>query len=77
MDSRAQTTRANQARKTEQNGVGLVSRIRRLPAISWIWPERHSAEAGAGGLLVVDADLPHDLSAVEASALLITIVRPQ
>ncbi len=25
-----------------------IARLRRLPVISWIWPERHSAEAGGG-----------------------------
>jgi hypothetical protein len=48
MDARARTTTTSRAQATEQNSGGLVARIRRLPVISWIWPERHSAEAGAG-----------------------------
>ncbi len=31
---------------------GFVSRVRRLPVVSWIWPERRSAEAGASCGLV-------------------------
>lgn len=35
-----------------EGGSTLLTRVRRLPVISWIWPERHSAEAGAGCGLV-------------------------
>ena len=31
---------------------GFVARVRRLPVVSWIWPEHHSAEAGASCGLV-------------------------
>ena len=31
---------------------GFVAHVRRLPVVSWIWPEHHSAEAGASCGLV-------------------------
>lgn len=33
-------------------GSALVSRLRGLPVVSWLWPQQHSAQAGAGCGLV-------------------------
>ena len=32
--------------------TGITSRLRALPVISWVWPQRHSAGSGAGCGLV-------------------------
>ena len=32
--------------------AGVTSRLRSLPVISWVWPQRHSAGSGAGCGLV-------------------------
>jgi quercetin dioxygenase-like cupin family protein len=39
--------------------------------------EGEAHELATGGLLVVDADIPHDVSAIEPSALLITMATTQ
>lgn len=39
---------ANSIQATGETSRGLVALGRKLPIISWIWPEHHSAEAGAG-----------------------------
>ncbi len=33
-------------------GAGITTRMRALPVISWVWPQRHSAGSGAGCGLV-------------------------
>lgn len=35
-----------------QASTGVVSRFRTLPVVSWVWPQHHSAETGAGCGLV-------------------------
>lgn len=35
-------------RPTAEARTGFVSRVRRLPGISWVWPQRRSAQTGAG-----------------------------
>src|SRR5574341_856997 len=32
--------------------TGILSRLRALPVVSWLWPQQHSAQAGAGCGLV-------------------------
>src|SRR3989442_10271513 len=48
MNAHVESTPGTQAEPTHEDGKGLMTRVRRLPVISWIWPEQHSAEAGAG-----------------------------
>ena len=48
MNAHVESTPGTQAEPTHEDGKGFMTRIRRLPVISWIWPEQHSAEAGAG-----------------------------
>jgi hypothetical protein len=48
MNAHVESTSGARAEPTDQASRGLITRIRRLPVISWIWPEKHSAEAGAG-----------------------------
>lgn len=39
---------ASSVQRPGEETRGLIARLRRLPVVSWIWPEQHSAEAGAG-----------------------------
>ena len=48
MNAHVESTPGTQAEPTHEDGKGLMTRVRRLPVISWIWPEQHAAEAGAG-----------------------------
>ena len=48
MDAHLESTAAGRTDRADNNSRRIVHRLRRLPVISWIWPEQHSAEAGAG-----------------------------
>jgi hypothetical protein len=45
-------THMNSAPTIDEGQPSVVARVRRLPVVSWVWPERGSAEAGAGCGLV-------------------------
>ncbi len=46
----ADAMRTSTSRMTASEGI--TSRLRTLPVISWVWPQRHSAGSGAGCGLV-------------------------
>jgi len=48
MDAHLESTAAGRTDRADNNSRRIGHRLRRLPVISWIWPEQHAAEAGAG-----------------------------
>lgn len=38
----------NSVTTIDEGRLSIIARFRRIPVVSWLWPERRSAEAGAG-----------------------------